>query len=77
MAYSTWHIWGISLVISFILLTVGLFQNVDGQIEKQPWYEALPAVAMDYKVHLDAGKEDCYYQYVQPGASLYVSFQVN
>lgn len=77
MAYSTWHIWGISLIIPFILLTVGFLQNVDGQIEKQPWYESLPAVAMDYKVHLDAGKEDCYYQYVQPGASLYVSFQVN
>ena len=21
------------------------------------WYESLPAVAMDYKVHIDAGKE--------------------
>lgn len=39
-------------------------------------YEDLPAVAMDYKVHIDAGKEDCYYQYVNPGATFYVSFQV-
>lgn len=30
----------------------------------------------DYKVHIDAGKEDCYWQYVQPGATFYVSFQV-
>ncbi|PNF16493.1 hypothetical protein B7P43_G07801 [Cryptotermes secundus] len=41
-----------------------------------PWYESLPAVAMDYKVHIDAGKEDCYFQYVNPGATFYVSFQV-
>lgn len=39
-------------------------------------YENLPAVAMDYKVHIDAGKEDCYFQYVNPGATFYVSFQV-
>jgi len=31
---------------------------------------------MDYKVHVDAGKEDCYFQYVHPGATLYVAFQV-
>ncbi|KAG7198781.1 hypothetical protein KM043_001763 [Ampulex compressa] len=42
----------------------------------RPWYETLPAVAMDYKVHIDAGKEDCYFQYVNPGATFYVSFQV-
>ena len=28
------------------------------------------------QVHVDAGKEDCYYQYVHPGATLYVSQQV-
>ncbi|XP_066591176.1 transmembrane emp24 domain-containing protein 1-like [Prorops nasuta] len=40
------------------------------------WYESLPAVAMDYKVHIDAGKEDCYFQYVNPNGTFYVSFQV-
>lgn len=39
-------------------------------------FEALPAVTMDYKVKIDAGKEDCYYQFVSPGATFYVSFQV-
>lgn len=43
----------------------------------RPWYETLPAVAMDYKVHIDAGKEDCYFQFVNPGATFYVSFQVH
>ncbi len=35
-----------------------------------------PGVAMEYKVHVDAGKEDCYWQYVHPGATLFVSAQV-
>lgn len=83
MAHSTWHIQYISsslTIISFsvaILIALGTFGDVSAQLEAQPWYESLPAVAMDYKIHLDAGKEDCYYQYVQPGATLYVSFQVN
>lgn len=81
MAHSTWHIQFTSrTTIVFLLIyfasSIFLFDNVTAQIEKQPWYEALPAVAMDYKVHLPAGKEDCYYQYVQQGATLYVSFQV-
>jgi len=76
MAFDTWHIWGVSLFTTLVLLAGSLFQDANGQTGSQPWYETLPAVAMDYKVHLDAGKEDCYYQYVQPGASLYVSFQV-
>lgn len=40
-------------------------------------FESLPAVAMDYKVKIDAGKEDCYYQFVSPGATFYASFQVS
>jgi len=42
-----------------------------------PWYETLPAVAMDYKVIIDPGKEDCYFQFVNPGATFYASAQVN
>lgn len=41
-----------------------------------PWYETLPAVAMDYKVIIDPGKEDCYFQFVNPGATFYASAQV-
>jgi len=39
-------------------------------------FDDAPGIAMDYKIHVDAGKEDCYYQYVHPGATLYVGFQV-
>nr|CAI5839848.1 unnamed protein product [Callosobruchus analis] len=53
-------------------------QNLQQQIPLTtiPWYENLPAVAMDYKVYIEPGKEDCYFQYVNPGATFYVSFQV-
>ena len=40
------------------------------------WLDAAPGVAMEYKVHVDAAKEDCYWQYVHPGATFYVSAQV-
>lgn len=32
--------------------------------------------AFEFKIHVDPGKEDCYYQLIEAGASLYVSFQV-
>ena len=51
-------------------------QMPPASITTVPWYESLPAVAMDYKVHIDPGKEDCYYQFVNRGATFYVSFQV-
>ena len=58
----------------FLLFFLIISKNVESN---QPWYETQPAVAMDYKVHIDAGKEDCYFQYVNPGATFYVSFQVS
>lgn len=81
MACGTWQMMWCNrylalIALSFLFVNL-LVESVDGQLESKPWYERLPAVAMDYKVHLDAGKEDCYYQYVQPGATFYVSFQVN
>jgi len=33
-------------------------------------------IAYEFKIHIDAGKEDCFYQSVEPGASLYVAFNV-
>lgn len=35
-----------------------------------------PAIVRKYKVRIDTGKEDCYHQYVNPGANFYISFQV-
>ncbi|CAG9835245.1 unnamed protein product [Diabrotica balteata] len=61
------------LEISFVILC---FLQYSVQQATPPWYENLPAVAMDYKVYINPGKEDCYFQYVNPGATFYVSFQV-
>lgn len=61
--------------LRFLVLLGALINLVASEVT-QPWYETLPAVAMEYKVHIDAGKEDCYFQYVQAGATFYVSFQV-
>ena len=36
-----------------------------------------PGLAMDYRIWVEAGKEECFYQYVQPGAQFYVSFHVS
>lgn len=70
MAYVNMKGW-LLLVLTFILF-------LDFSVEEEAnWFENLPAVAMDYKVHIDPGKEDCYFQYVNPGATFYASFQVS
>ncbi|XP_067645704.1 transmembrane emp24 domain-containing protein 5 [Eurosta solidaginis] len=72
----TWTTFLISAFLLICFLTFTASNNGETQEIYKPWYENLPAVAMDYKVHIDAGKEDCYFQYVQPGATFYVSFSV-
>jgi hypothetical protein len=69
---AVWHATLIVVVSTFLY-----FLQICDSETTVPWYESLPAVAMDYKVHIDAGKEDCYFQYVNPGATFYVSFQVS
>lgn len=57
-----------------LLATLG-FRNLvtaqDGIPDGQGlnWYEALPAVAMDYKVHIDAGKP----KFIETGLSRWFS----
>ncbi|XP_017892902.1 transmembrane emp24 domain-containing protein 6-like [Ceratina calcarata] len=58
------------------ILVFGVLFSLAYSTATRPWYESLPAVALDYKVHIDAGKEDCYFQYVHAGATFYVNFQV-
>ncbi|OQR72956.1 transmembrane emp24 domain-containing protein 1-like [Tropilaelaps mercedesae] len=33
-------------------------------------------VSYEFKLHVDAGREECFYQYVEQNASVYVAFQV-
>nr|XP_045605840.1 transmembrane emp24 domain-containing protein B-like [Procambarus clarkii] len=54
--------------VLFILVSLGLGED---------WsFDNAPGIAMEYKIHIDAGKEDCYYQYVHPGATIYINVQV-
>jgi len=96
----TWQRDQINLILPIAVICCCLLIDVtSAQEAQQPWYENLPAVAMDYKVgsgfgvpledrispgiclvfqvHIDAGKEDCYHQYVKAGATFYVSFSVS
>lgn len=34
-------------------------------------------VAYEFKIHVDAGREECFFQNVHMGSSLYVAFQVS
>lgn len=73
MGHSTWHFYG---SIKVYLCMCFVFQNVMSADFKGPWDMNHPLIKMDYKVHVDAGAEDCYFQYVQEGATFYVSFEV-
>lgn len=61
-----WAHAGVFLLLALFTLT-----------QAEDWaFDNAPGIAMEYKVHIDAGKEDCYYQYVHPSATIYVNMQV-
>ncbi|KAM0733254.1 Transmembrane emp24 domain-containing protein 1 [Formica fusca] len=64
--------------IQLVLLGVFLFLIAPFKTEISFSVKTVPkkVAVKDYKVHIDAGKEECYYQYVNSGAILYISFQI-
>lgn len=73
MAHSTWHIYGaifVYLFMCFVCQNVKTMKSGD----RRP-YEP-PSVQMEYKMHIDPGQHDCYWQYVQAGATLFFSYRV-
>ncbi|XP_076671311.1 transmembrane emp24 domain-containing protein A [Andrena cerasifolii] len=62
-----------NLLRSLVFVVVISFANTS---VPHSGYEAVPAIVLNYKVHIDAGKEDCYFQYGSVGAEFYVYFQV-
>lgn len=54
------------MIISFIK-TESFGSDVDERL----------GVAYEFKIHVDPGKEDCFFQHVHPHSSLYVAFQVS
>lgn len=68
MAHSTWHIY-----VFVFLFMCSVCQNLKSGDRRI--YEP-PSVAMEYKIHIDAGQQDCFWQYVQEGATVFFSYQV-
>lgn len=54
----------LNFFITLFILNLVRFIDSDETTNKGlSWYESLPAVAMDYKVHIDAGKStSCFHQ---------------
>jgi len=63
------YVWVVSLLHVFIRETHSESYSSDN-------FEDKLGIAYEFKIHIDAGKEDCFYQYIQPSSSLYVAFQV-
>lgn len=57
------------LIIYFVLNNVQIKANTES--------DNIPGVSYEFKIHVDAGKENCFYQYVEPSANLFVAFQVS
>src|SRR6218665_3046776 len=51
-----------------------------GRVHSETYQQHLQqnlGTAFEFKIHIDAAKEDCYYQWIEPGASFYASFHVS
>lgn len=71
MAHSTWHGYNSIFVYLFICFVC---QNVKAQDRRA--YLERPTISMEYKVDVDGGGVDCYYQHVDLGATFFFSSQV-
>lgn len=59
-------------LISFLLIVTNVWcETYDSDLGTKSL-----GTAFEFKINVDPGNEDCYYQMVETGASLYVSFQV-
>lgn len=60
-----------ALSIICAILTLCNGENFNSELSAQDL-----GTAYEFKIYVDAGKEDCFYQHVEAGSSLYVAFQV-
>ena len=63
------------VAIVFICLLLGT-RLLNAESYSAANFEDKLGIAYEFKIHIDAGREDCFYQYIQQGSSLYVAFQV-
>ncbi|XP_050465350.1 transmembrane emp24 domain-containing protein 5-like [Cataglyphis hispanica] len=63
--------------IQLVLLGVFLFLIAPFETKFNfSYFKRIPATVRTYKVLIDSGKEDCYYQYVSTGATFYIRFEI-
>lgn len=63
----------VQLILIVASAAIALFRTV--QSETHLASDSL-GVSYEFKLHVDAGREECFYQYVEQNASVYVAFQV-
>jgi hypothetical protein len=64
------------LTYVFILLLTIYSSEVNPESYSSTNFEEKLGIAYEFKIHIDAGREDCFYQNIQHSSSLYVAFQV-
>jgi len=64
------------LTYVLILLLTIYSSEVNPESYSSTNFEEKLGIAYEFKIHIDAGREDCFYQNIQHSSSLYVAFQV-
>jgi hypothetical protein len=64
------------LTYVLILLLTIYSSEVNPESYSSTNFEDKLGIAYEFKIHIDAGREDCFYQNIQHSSSLYVAFQV-
>ncbi|RWS26745.1 transmembrane emp24 domain-containing protein 6-like protein [Leptotrombidium deliense] len=62
----------VSLVVFLILVST----TVNGEVYTSSDPSEKLGVAFEFKIHVDAGREECFYQFIHMHSTLYVAFQV-
>jgi len=60
----------------FVPILLSVFLCSGFTISSYIKYEKLPGVAFDFKIHVDAGEKECFYQWALDGTRLAVDYQV-
>jgi len=60
------------LVLLLVIIVIWHSSLTNGNNED----DHIPGVSFEFKVHVDAAKEHCFYQYVEPSANFFVACQV-
>jgi hypothetical protein len=63
--------------LTYVLILLTIYSSqVNPESYSSTNFEEKLGIAYEFKIHIDAGREDCFYQNIQHSSSLYVAFQV-